>query len=184
VITLTITTVSCSSTTSSTTTPTTPTTEASSGPPAGFTAFTNESPAFTIAYPATWKTTTKVSGAVVAFLAPASSGSDTFSENVNVLHQTVATGTTLQQYTDRSIQSAGQVVGDFKQVSAGTTTLSGLPAERIEYTGTVSGASYHFFAEWAVTGTDAWVLTYTGQPAEFPTYLSDAQTTIASFQLG
>jgi hypothetical protein len=155
-----------------------------SGAPAGFATFSNPSPPFTISYPTAWKTNTSVAGAVVAFLAPASSAGDTFSENVNVLHQTVANGMTLQRYTDASIQSAGQVVDNFQQVGSSTTTLSGTPAEKIEYTGDVNGASYHFFAEWTVVGTDAWVLTYSAQPAEYDTYFQDAQTSIESFTLG
>jgi hypothetical protein len=180
--------VSCSSTSSSTTATTQPATNppsaSSSVGPAGFTTFSNPSPAFTISYPKAWKTNTQVSGAVVAFLAPQSSATDTFAENVNVLHQTVANGMTLQQYTDESIRGAGQIVGNFQQVSLSTTTLSGLPGEKIEYQGVVNSKSYRFFAEWTLSGTDAWVLTYSAEPESYDTYLPDARTTIESFKLG
>jgi eukaryotic-like serine/threonine-protein kinase len=182
--------VSCSSTNSSTTATTQPATNppsapaSSSGGPAGFSTFSNPSPAFTISYPQAWKTNTQVSGAVVAFLAPQSTTTDTFAENVNVLHQTVANGMTLKQYTDESIRGAGQIVGNFQQVSLSTTTLSGLPGEMIEYQGVVNGKSYRFFAEWTLSGTDAWVLTYSAEPESYDTYLPDARTAIESFKLG
>jgi len=150
----------------------------------GFATYTNPSPPFTISYPQGWRTNTTVSGAIVAFLAPTTSTSDVFAENVNVLKQTVPSGTTLQQYTDASISSAGQVVQNFHQVSSTTSTLSGLPAQVVEYTGDLNGKSYHFFAEWAIDGTDAWVLTYSAEPDAYDQFLPDAKTTIESFHLG
>jgi hypothetical protein len=160
-----------------------PPTASASGVPAGFATYTNPSPAFTIVYPQEWSASTTVSGAVVVFLAPASDASDQFRENVNVLRQTVNTGMTLERYTSLSLASVGQVVQNFNQLNLSTTTLSGMPAQRIEYTGDVNGKNYHFFAEWIVTGTDAWVLTYTAEENAYQQYLPDAQTTITSFQL-
>jgi hypothetical protein len=155
-----------------------------SGVPSGFATYTNPSPSFTITYPQAWSTSTTVSGAIVVFLAPATDASDLFRENVNVLRQTVTSGMTLQRYTTLSLANVGQVVQNFNQVNLNTTTLSGMAAQRIEYTGDVNGKSYHFFAEWIVTGTDAWVLTYTAEEIAFQQYLPDAQTTIKSFHLG
>jgi hypothetical protein len=152
--------------------------------PEGFATYTNPSPPFTIVYPQAWSTSTTVSGAIVVFLAPTSEASDQFRENVNVLRQTVTSGMTLERYTTLSLANVGQVVQNFSQVNLSTTALSGMPAQRIEYTGDVNGKSYHFFAEWLVTGTDAWVLTYTAEEAAFPQFLPDAKTTIKSFHLG
>jgi hypothetical protein len=152
--------------------------------PEGFTTYANPSPAFTIAHPLTWSTRTPVSGAVVAFLAPRSDASDLFSENVNVLRQPVNSGMTLERYTSLSLSNAAQIIQNFNQVSLSTTILSGIPAQRLEYTGAVNGTSLHFFAEWIVTGTDAWVLTYTAEERAYQQYLPDAQTTIKSFHLG
>jgi hypothetical protein len=179
---------SCGGTTSSlppatSSTSSTPVASASAVPE-GFATYANPSPPFTIVYPQAWSTSTTVSGAIVVFLAPTSDASDQFRENVNVLRQTVNSGMTLQRYTTLSIANAGQIVQNFNQVDLKSTALSGMPAQRIEYTGDVNGKSYHFFAEWIVTGTDAWVLTYTAEESAYQQFLPDAQTTIKSFHLG
>ena len=155
-----------------------------SGAPAGFEVFTSTSPAFTIAHPSGWNTKTDVSGAIVAFVTPRSGSSDQFSENVNVLTETVPQGTTLEQYTAASLANADSVIQNFQKLSSSTTTLSGLPAQRMEYSGSVSGKSLQFLAEWAVSGTTAWVLTYSAEPPSYQQYLSDATATIQSFKLG
>jgi eukaryotic-like serine/threonine-protein kinase len=151
--------------------------------PSGFKLYTSDSPAFSIAYPSGWTTNSSSSQALFAVVAPVASG-DSFAENVNVLRQVVPAGTTLQQYTDTSLAQGGSAVDDFTVAAKGSTTLSGLPATWVEYTATSNGQHGQFYAEWAIDGTDAWVITYTADPGDYKRLLADAKATISSFTLG
>ncbi|MGZ4149601.1 MAG: PsbP-related protein, partial [Actinomycetota bacterium] len=124
---------------------------AASAPPAGFVAYANPAPAFSMVYPSGWTASSQVKGAIVAFLAPTESQSDTFHENVNVLSQQVPSGMTLAAYTKASLANVGNVIDGFQAVAQGSTTLSGLPATWLEYTGTASNVQLHWYAEWTVT---------------------------------
>ncbi len=159
-------------------------TSSSAAVPDGFRSYTHESPAFSIGYPTPWATTEGVGGAIVTFLAPTTSSSDAFRENVNVLQQTLPSGMTLAQYAKTSIQNAGSVVSDFNVVSQGATTLSGEPAVEVEFTGSAKGKPYRWYAQWMVHDGSAWVLTYTAEPDAYAQYLDDAKATIGSFSLG
>jgi len=159
---------------------------ASHGPraaPSGFTVHTSDSPAFSIAYPPDWTTNSSSSQTLFAVVAPVPSG-DTFAENVNVIRQTVPSGTTLQQYTEESLTQGGSVLDDFKVIHSGSTTLAGLPATWVEYTASSRGTDAHFYAEWTLHGTDAWVITYAADPDDYERVLGDAKATISSFELG
>ena len=100
------------------------------------------------------------------------------------MRQDVPAGTTLQQYTDASLAQGGSAMDDFTVVAKGSTTLSGLPATWVEYTATANGQHAHFYAEWAIDGTDAWVITYSADPGDYERLLGDAKATISSFKLG
>jgi hypothetical protein len=54
----------------------------------------------------------------------------------------------------------------------------------VEYTATSNGQHARFYAEWAIDGTDAWVITYTADPGDYERLLGDAKATISSFTLG
>jgi hypothetical protein len=152
--------------------------------PSGFVVYTSASPAFSIAHPAAWTARTDVSTALVALVAPLDGSQDQFSENVNVLRQDVAAGTTLAQYTEASLGQAGSIIQGFAKLSSAPVTLSGLPAEAVEYTGSIQKRTYHWFAEWTVTGTAAYVVTYSAKSDSYDRFLPDARATIASFHLG
>jgi eukaryotic-like serine/threonine-protein kinase len=152
--------------------------------PSGFVLYSSASPAFSIAHPAAWKARTDASTALVALVAPLDGSQDQFAENVNVLRQDVAAGTTLAQYTEASLRQAGSMIQGFVMRSAYPATLSGLPAEAVEYSGSVETKAYHWFAEWTVTGTAAYVVTYSAQPHSYERFLQDARATIESFHLG
>jgi hypothetical protein len=151
--------------------------------PSGFIVYTSDSPAFSIAYPSDWTTNFSSSQALFAVVAPVASG-DSFAENVNVLRQDVPAGTTLQQYTDSSLAQGASAVDNFTVVAKGATTLSGLPATWVEYTAAANGQHAHFYAEWAIHGTDAWVITYSADPGDYERLLGGAKATISSFKLG
>jgi len=154
-----------------------------SSAPSGQVTYSHTSPAFRVDHPSSW-TETSSAGVLIAFTTPLSEQSDMFSENVNILQQSLPAGTTLQEYTNLSLANAGSIVTDFHVVSSRTTTLSSLPAQELEYTGSVGAKSLHFFAEWTVVGTSAYVLTYTAEPASYQRYLAEAVAIIHSFRLG
>jgi serine/threonine-protein kinase len=161
-----------------------PRAKASSPPaPAGQIRYSNHSPDFTVDHPISWDEAS-FPGALVVFTTSSSEPSDAFAENVNVLQQSVPEGTTLQEYTTQSLAQADDIIEDFQVVSSHTTTLSTLPAQELEYTGIVGGRNLQFFAAWTISGTSAYVLTYTAEPASYQRYLTEAVAIIRSFSLG
>ncbi|MEA2550845.1 MAG: hypothetical protein QOE25_614 [Actinomycetota bacterium] len=158
-------------------------------PASGFTTYSNADPAFVISHPSGWRehrlvaSDPGVSTAIVAFSTRLDGPSDYFTENVVVSRNVVPDGMTLDEYTAFSIANKPKTVTNFQLVLKQPAILSGLPAEALEYTGTASNRSLHWFTEWAVSGTSAYVISYMAEPDSYDRYLQDAKATIESFHL-
>lgn len=140
--------------------------------------------AFTLLYPAAWEVIEKETTPTVLFVALKTADGDPFRENVGVTRQALADqATTVETYTDEFLTLAPEMLDDYVLVSSQSATLAGLPAHRVIYTGSQNGMPLQWLQVWTVTGGQAYILTYTADPAEFQTYLADADALISSFTL-
>lgn len=131
--------------------------------------------------PTSWTVTAGIEGPLVIYIDPASGVP--FRRNINVLHQVEPQAVTLSQYSDVTEQEL-QGIRDFVQSSLGPVTLSGHPAMRTVYSGTLPGTSekLEVLSEWTIIGGKPWLVTYTSDPSRFKEPLASVQRLIDSIQ--
>jgi hypothetical protein len=108
----------------------------------------------------------------------------TFRRNINIELQRAAQPITMQEFKAITIKQF-QTIKDFKESSAGATTLSGLPAYRVLWQGEVPGSPsvLRFLSVWTVLRGQAWLVTYTSDPDRFGQALGAVNRVIHSIQL-
>jgi hypothetical protein len=145
-------------------TATTTTTTTDGGARGGRPVFSTEYP-FAVSYPSEWTTELDSLGTVVIFLSPLLDAGDTFSENVNVVVESLrGSALSLDEYMDLTMEVLDEVIVGFSLADEGATTLGGRPAHFIEYTGTepTVGLSLTWLQVIAIHDGNAYVVTYTG----------------------
>ena len=121
-------------------------------------AYTNTESRFSATAPGGWKQAS-YPGTTVVFLAPRVVSA--FNPNINVLVQDLPGGMTLKAYTDLSVPQIKQFITDSRILTQNASTLGGVPARQLTYTGR-QGQHQLFFAQtYAVVGQRAYVLTGT-----------------------
>jgi len=147
--------------------------------------YTNESYGFSMEYPEDWSYTEANASSVVTINSPKQSSSDVFSENVNVVVQTLPPDMTLAMYAEKSMKDLNTYVGNFDLMEQKDVTIAGQPGKRLVYQGVYPGQEneYKFLQEYVVKDGSAYLLTYTAVPAEFDTFVSQAEVILASFSL-
>lgn len=90
-------------------------------------------------------------------------GDETFRDNVNIFVENLPDGIDLAEYTKVSLKNAPKLIQDLKVASNERVTLvSGQPATRLRFSGTVSGNNMEFLQIYAVVpGKRAVVVTLT-----------------------
>jgi hypothetical protein len=156
----------------------------SNEPTAGFKTYTDAGNGFTIKYPPDWEEQQSPEGAAVAFLAPKEDTTDRFRENINVLIQSLPDpDMSLQEYTDLSTRQGPQLIEGFKVLDQDEISVGGHAANRVHYTGGISGNDFEWEAVWLVEGGKAYVITFTASPDRFSDYIERARAALNSFQL-
>jgi hypothetical protein len=152
--------------------------------PAGELAVYDANEFFVLEYPAAWEIVERATENSVLFVSPQTAGDDLFRENVGVLRQElVDESTTVGEYTREFLAAAPDTIDNYELVSSEPMRLSGLPAHRVIYGGTQGGVMLGWMQVWTISGGNAYILTYTGDPAGFETFLDDANAIITSFTL-
>ena len=152
--------------------------------PAGELAVYDASEFFLLEYPAAWEIVERATEKSVLFVSPQTTGDDLFRENVGVLRQELADeSTTVGDYTREFLDAAPDTIDNYELVSSEPMMLSGRPAHRVIYAGSQGGVMLGWMQVWTISGGNAYILTYTGDPAGFETFLDDANAIIASFTL-
>ncbi|MGI9022272.1 MAG: hypothetical protein ACR2HV_03350 [Acidimicrobiales bacterium] len=162
----------------STTVPAPPTTAA--GGPAGSTTLRHSS-GVTLDHPPTWTVEPSSSSGplVVLFIDPTTGVP--FRRNVNI-QRSGPDPVTLDELTQRHLKQISEIPGS-STGEVGPTTLSGFPAYRVDYRGTVDSEEFRSLAVWTVRGDTAWVVTYTSDPARYDAALPDVERVLTSIQL-
>jgi len=139
---------------------------------------------FTLEYPADWEIVERPSQNSVIFLTPQAGGEGVFRENVGILRQELDDpSTTVGTYTREFLAAAPQMVDGYALVTSEPARLSGLPAHRVIYGGSQNGVALGWLQVWTISDGNAYVLTYTGDPDGFETFLDDANGIVESFTL-
>lgn len=152
--------------------------------PESFVKYENAEKGLSIAYPDDWRMQENVMGTVVMFLSPTESETDTFSENVNVVTQDLSKSPmSLDDYTDLNLQQLGTVISDFKLIESGATTMDGMKATYVVYSGTQGVNDLMFRQVWAIDNNDmAYVLTFSAMVDKYESVLPMSDQMFETFK--
>jgi hypothetical protein len=115
----------------------------------------------------------------VLFVDPA--GGTPFRRNVTIILQPDRPFE-LDEYTELSLKEISSIEGSAVTDSR-ATTLSGLPAHRIDYRAELEGAEYRFLVVWTIRGDNAWLVTYTSDPARYAAGLPGVERLLTTIRL-
>ena len=125
-------------------------------------------------------------GMVAVFLSPLENNSDAFQENLNIIIQDLSEEPmTLAEYTELSIGQAQEYRTDETDFDSIATTLDGIDAHKITYTGynPYTGQTLKHMQVWTIKDNTAYILTYTAEIDKYNNFLDDAQEMINSFEI-
>jgi hypothetical protein len=150
-----------------------------------FAVYENQAYSLKLEYPSTWKAAEGAAGAIVVFLSPLESKEDLFSENVNVLTEDLSAHPTLtvEGYAEIGIAKLPMYITDYKHIGTRKHTLSGLPAQIIEYTGRQGVFQIHILQAMTIADKKAYVVTFTAEEANYERYLPAARRIIDSLAI-
>jgi hypothetical protein len=143
--------------------------------------FENEALAVSLEVPENWQQFSDEEAA--GFFTP------TYSGGVSTFKWDGAGLFTLEQLTDKTIEQLRKQVSLFRLLESNSTTLSGLPAHKIVYTGLSDPFGngkelmYKVTSVWTLSGARAYVVTYAIFEEEYPTYLPVAERMIGSLEI-
>ena len=151
--------------------------------PEGFTRFDHATQGYSLAYPNDWTKQQDEASGVTGFISP-SEGEEDFTENVNIVAEATGGQTiTLDQYTQQSLEQLDKILPGASIEESTPTTLAGLPAHRVIYSGSTLGFNLKWMQIWTLSDTSAYVLTYTATQDAFDTYRSAVDQIVTTFSL-
>jgi hypothetical protein len=140
---------------------------------------------YIISYPATWRTDTSgAMGADAFFFSPKDSDTDKFSENVNVMIQSLAgTNINLDQFVENSERQIKTLVTEGVLVESKRMNRNGRAFHYLLYTGTqglfkLKTAQYYF-----IEGEKAFVVTLVTETHRFEEYEKTGMQMMDSFRI-
>jgi hypothetical protein len=137
----------------------------------GLISFSSGQYPFAVHYPADWTSDTSQEGTVIVLFSP-TTGTDQFSENINVLVTDEAAGfESLADYVDANHDTLETAIADFVLHDDYEADLGGEPAYVLIYSGVFDGAAIDFFQVFSIYQGLAYITTYTGGGVDFDTYL-------------
>jgi len=157
----------------------------SQGQAKDFQAYMNMEHGIWIKYPPTWQVVEDAGAAafMVYFLSPMESPTDKFRENLNVVVESLPGPATLEQVVAAARQVLAQQLRVTYLEQDVPDQVSGLPAYRSTYTGTLMER----FLKWQqfsiVKGNRSYTLTYTAEPAKFDAFLGTIHQMVATLEI-
>lgn len=142
--------------------------------------YVNKEQGFSITYPSGWVANDQVPGAIVAFLSPTSGTG--FSTNVNVVAQAAPGSVSLDAFTNATLKQLGQFVTGYRLISQQKTTLGGVPARQIAYTGQQGKFKLHLVQVFTLRGAKFFVVTLTATESQFKASEAAGMGVIQSFK--
>jgi len=140
---------------------------------------THTDPTYSIQYPVNWKKTEN-KGQII-FSSPLESSSDTYQEDFTILITPRVPGTTLEGMSKEYSAMLKKVV---TVTDLGETTLSGIPAHKITYSGTLGGKKERkWFQIWIINADKVYTLGYSAEVGKYDANFATIQTMLQSFKI-
>ena len=135
-----------------------------------------------IKYPQDWIQGGGSMGAFVVFYPPKSSGSFPFlEENLSISFEDLsAQPMTLDAYVQLSINEPRQSVTDFNLIDSSPTTLAGIPAHKVVFTGKHDQDSLEWLQVYTIIGNRAYTITCIAKQATYADFLGIVEQMIDS----
>jgi len=137
---------------------------------------------FQISYPEDWEIDSDSAGIAVQLFSPTPADDD-FSENVNVIVEELLEPITLDDYVALALEQVEELFPEFQLFDEFSSTLGGLPAWTVAYTGEIDGVVYGVVQTITIHEDRAFVVTYTGT-TEFDRYLPHSDAIFNSISFG
>lgn len=149
----------------------------------GFNSYTDGTHGFEIEYPSAWEAEENFFGTAVLFTNTAEA-TQTFAENISVVVQDLAaTPYTLEEYRTLSEEQIVTFFDGSEIIASEAATLSGLPAWRTAFSGTEGELSLVWDQYYLVTGTEAYILTFTSETTNTGSGKADFDYAVTTFTL-
>ncbi|MGI6488050.1 MAG: PsbP-related protein [Syntrophothermaceae bacterium] len=136
-----------------------------------------------IEYPKGWKKKQGKQQVIALFMAPKSSNVGMFAPNVNITVENLEEREmTLQEYVESSLQEES-FTGYYQLISTESTTLSGLPALRIDFTGKEGLTSIRLLQVCVLQDHHVYAVTCAAEASKFEEFEPLFQAMLDSYQL-
>ena len=133
----------------------------------------------TFQHPSSWTVSHTTTGPLYVFIDPA--GRASFRRNINLVLQTSAEPLTAAGYLEIDLGQIRQDHGTITQQHA--VSFDGTPGYRVVWTAKVSGSTYELLSQWTIRHGEAWLFTFTSDPARFGSVLPIVERLLASLKL-
>jgi hypothetical protein len=145
-----------------------------------FLTYTNSAYGIKVQYPSTWtRSANQSSNEIVRFISPP--GTVPVSLNI-IVKPGLSQSIPLQLYVNAGIDILKKSIPNFDLISSNATTLGGVPAEKMVYTGNLpSGLKLKLIQSFAIKDTTGYIVTSGTLPDDFTSYLPTVQKMISSF---
>ena len=139
---------------------------------------------FTIGYPGDWKFEDKTESAVIKITSPSEGSEDKFTQNVNLQIETLASGTTIEQYVKANMDGVKEIVKGYREVSAMYFNRNGAKAYQIVYKGKYGEMTYDIQVKqlFCMSNGKGYVLTYVSKEDERDAFETTANKIFNSFK--
>lgn len=145
--------------------------------------YSNSSLGISIQYPQDWTKVEGAAGTVVTFQSPQSSASDDFLENLNIVVEDLSSQPmTLSEYVELNVNMLKQYIPSYKLIDSSSTTLAGMPAQKLVYTGELQQYALKWMQIISIKNNVAYVISYTATESSYSSNLETAQHMIDSFR--
>lgn len=153
-------------------------------PPEQFAIYENVRKRIKINYLQDWTVTEPgVKNTVVVFSSAIEGTWDTFQETLSIASEPVTAQTTLDDYTESRIATIQEETSNFQIIEETSTTLAGLSAYRIVYTGKMNEQNLKWMHIWTIKDEIAFEIVYTASQSQYDTFLGIIQRMIDSFEI-
>ncbi len=135
-------------------------------------------------YPDNWELDdSRQLGTSLILFSPQEGDEDNFRENVNLIVQDIsAYEITLEEYTELSLEQVKTVIAKSKILENKPTTLDGIKASRVVYTGQDNGMDLKFTQVFTIRNGMAYILTFTAEKEKSEKYATVADKILESFR--
>ncbi|MBI3033878.1 LpqN/LpqT family lipoprotein [Candidatus Woesearchaeota archaeon] len=136
-----------------------------------------------ISYPSSWELASS-GQSIFAMQSPKERADDSFQENINlVMNDLSGQEMDVDSYAKLATDNLAQSIQGFALEESGSTSLAGMPARRIVFTGNVGGRALKFMQVFTIKDGLSYVLTFSSERDAFAENLGLVQKMVDSFEI-